>query len=59
MKMNQRLGWVTSVALCNTRLFVNFRYAPFTTEVLWRCNMSRRANSSRFSKRLATCEPGK
>src|ERR1700746_1323302 len=39
---------VTSVALCNTRLFVNFRYAPFATEVLWRCNMSRRAISGQL-----------
>ena len=32
-----------SVALYNRRLPVNFRYAPLATEVVWRCNMSRRA----------------
>jgi hypothetical protein len=34
---------VTSVALCNTRLSVNFRYAPFATEVWRRGNPSLRA----------------
>jgi hypothetical protein len=29
-----------NVALCNRRLPVNFRYAPFATEVVRRCNMS-------------------
>jgi hypothetical protein len=29
-------------ALCNAPLFVNFRCAPFATEVLRPCNMSRR-----------------
>ena len=40
----QCLGWVTSVALCNRRRPIDFRYAPFATEDAWRCNMSRRAN---------------
>ena len=34
----------TGVAPRNTRLFANFRYAVFATEVLWRCNRSLRAN---------------
>jgi hypothetical protein len=34
---------VTSVALCNRRRPVDFRYAPLATEDAWRCNMSRRA----------------
>jgi hypothetical protein len=36
--------WVTSVVLCNRRWPVDFRYAPFVTEVVRRYNMSRRAN---------------
>jgi hypothetical protein len=28
-----------SVALCNRRRPVDFRYAPFATEGAWRCNM--------------------
>ena len=28
-------SWVTSVALCNRRLPVDFRYAPLATEVVW------------------------
>jgi hypothetical protein len=41
----------TSVALRNTRLFANFRYALFATEVLLRCNRSLRVNKglSRFA----------
>jgi hypothetical protein len=35
--------WVTSVVLCNRRLPVNFRFAPFATGLMSRCNMSRRA----------------
>src|SRR5262249_51023213 len=30
---------VTSVALCNRRRPVDFRYVPFATEDAWRCNM--------------------
>ena len=32
---------VTNVVLYNRRLPVNFRYAPFATEIARRCNMSR------------------
>ena len=36
------------VVLCNRRLPVNFRYAPFATNFMRRCNQSRRAkNGSR------------
>jgi hypothetical protein len=35
----------TSVALRDTRLLANFRYALFATEVLWRCNRSLRAQA--------------
>jgi hypothetical protein len=38
---------VTSVAPCNRRLPVNFRYAPLATEVVCRRNMSLRTNSGR------------
>jgi len=31
--------WVRSVALSNRRRPVDFRYAPFATEVVRRCNM--------------------
>ena len=34
--------WVKSVALCNGWLRLDFRYAPFATEFVSRCNMSRR-----------------
>jgi hypothetical protein len=37
-----RLG-STSVAPCDRRLPVNFRYPPLATEVVWRRNMSLRA----------------
>jgi hypothetical protein len=45
-------AWVMSVVLCKRRLPVNFRYAPFATEFVSRCNMSRRANagSRRFAR---------
>src|SRR5215475_3842858 len=39
------LLWVTSVALCNRRPPVDFRYALLATVDAWRCNMSRRATS--------------
>jgi hypothetical protein len=35
---------VTSVALCDRWLPIDFRYAPFATEVMRRCKMTRRAN---------------
>src|SRR5262249_4939177 len=35
------IHWVTSVALCNSRRPVDFRYAPLATGDAWRCNMSR------------------
>jgi hypothetical protein len=34
---------VTSVAFCDRWQLVDFRYAPFATVFLSRCNMSRRA----------------
>ena len=37
--------YITSVALCYRRRPVDFRFAPFATEVVWRCNMSRKATS--------------
>ena len=33
--------WVTSVAVCDRRLRVDFRNAPFATEIARRCNISR------------------
>jgi hypothetical protein len=38
---------VISVALCNRRRPVDFRFAPFATEVAWRCNMSRRGQCTK------------
>jgi hypothetical protein len=35
----------TSLVLCNRRLPINFRYAPFATEIARRCNMSQWAIS--------------
>jgi hypothetical protein len=37
-------NWVTSVALCKRRLPSTSAMPPFATEVVWRCNMSRRAS---------------
>jgi hypothetical protein len=34
-----------SIALCDIRRPVDFRYAPLPTDVAWRCNMSRRVNN--------------
>jgi hypothetical protein len=45
VQVQKGLQRVTSVALCDRWLPVNFRYAPFTTEVVCRCKMSRRATS--------------
>ena len=36
---------VTSVALCDRWLPIDFRYAPFATEVMWRCKMTKWAMS--------------
>ena len=38
-------SWVNCVALGNRRRLLDFRYAPFATEVVRQCNMSRRAIS--------------
>jgi hypothetical protein len=46
---------VTSVALCNRRRLADFRCAPFATEVEWRCNMSRRANSRHNREAIVYC----
>jgi hypothetical protein len=45
---------VTSVALCNTRLSANFRYAPFATEFLWRRNTSLPAQKLKCRRRIAS-----
>jgi hypothetical protein len=37
---------VMSVALCARQSRVDFRYAPFATELASRCNMSRRAQKA-------------
>jgi len=36
---------VMSVALCDRWLPIDFRYAPFATEVMRRCKMTRWANT--------------
>jgi hypothetical protein len=42
------LVWVASVALCDGWLPIDFRYAPFSTEVMWRCKMLRWAMCGRL-----------
>ena len=39
----------SSVALCNRRPPVDVRISPLATEIAWRCNMSRRAATSRLT----------
>jgi hypothetical protein len=39
-------AWVKSVALCNGRPRLDFRYTPLATKLARHCNMSRRATSS-------------
>ena len=41
-------SWVTSIVLADRRLPVNFRYAPFATEIARRFNMSRRPLADAF-----------
>ena len=48
-------NWVTSVALCNRRRPVDFRYAPFATEDAWRCNMSRMGPTTDNRSASFTC----
>ncbi len=47
---------VIYVVLCDRRRPIDFRYGPLATEVVWRCNMSRRANSA-FVSRLGAHSP--
>jgi hypothetical protein len=48
---------VTSVALCHRWLPIDFRCAPFATEVMRRCKMTRRANR-RHSENFSSSGPG-
>jgi hypothetical protein len=49
-----RWQWVTSVALCDRWLPIDFRYSPVATEVMRRRKMLRRAKTGKLSAAYAS-----
>ena len=50
-----RLLWVKSVALCNGRLRLDFRYTLLATKLARRCKMLRWAKSCRKQVQQSAC----
>ena len=62
LQIARGLLWVTSVALCNKRRPIDFRYAPLATKVAWRLQyvangMDRpRSRPQRLSECAGACQ---